>query len=30
MNKARWFLAHKRLDEDADINHWCKAYCGHN
>jgi hypothetical protein len=23
MNKARWFLAHKRLDEDADINHWC-------
>ena len=23
MNEARWFLAHKRLDEDTDINHWC-------
>ena len=24
MDEARWFLAHKRLDDDTDINHWCK------
>ena len=23
MGESRWFLAHKRLDDDADINHWC-------
>ena len=23
MSTANWFLAHKRMDDDADINHWC-------
>ena len=23
MSTATWFLAHKRMDDDADINHWC-------
>lgn len=25
MNNARWFLAHSRQDDDADIDFWCKC-----
>ena len=28
MSKARWFLAHTRMDDDADINHWCSELPG--
>ena len=25
MSTANWFLAHKRMDDDADIDYWCST-----